>query len=87
MFRPERPNGCRICPAKTGQRGVAALLSGERMTIKPAGWDKMHERDAHEAAPAASENIEIAPPDGAPPTVSNVEIAPPGDGPTWVKIN
>ncbi len=32
-------------PLEDGQRGVSGLLAGERMTIKPSGWDNMHERD------------------------------------------
>jgi lysine 2,3-aminomutase len=29
-----------------GQRGIAGLLAGEQMTIKPAGFDELHQRNA-----------------------------------------
>jgi lysine 2,3-aminomutase len=66
-----------------GQRGVAGLLSGERMTIKPAGWDHTHERqneNGRQAADATPSAEQLA-------AIRNVDVAPEGNAPTWVKIN
>ncbi len=67
-----------------GQRGIAGLLAGERMTIKPAGWDRTHERD---------QPMDSAKPDSPDDHMTerllnnkDVEIAPPGSSPTWMKI-
>jgi lysine 2,3-aminomutase len=67
-----------------GQRGVAGLLAGERMTIKPAGWDNMHERDDG-PAPASLPDAALDP--TALDKLKNVDVAPEGKAPTWVKVN
>jgi hypothetical protein len=62
---------------------VAGLLSGERMTIKPAGWDHTHERqneNGRQAADATPSAEQLA-------AIRNVDVAPEGNAPTWVKIN
>ena len=41
------PNTCQFCLARraeTGQHGVAGLLDGEEMFIKPEGFDQLHNR-------------------------------------------
>jgi lysine 2,3-aminomutase len=63
-----------------GQRGVSALLAGEEMTIKPANWETLHQRDdEHEAR----EEVDVAELQSR----RDVEIAPEGDGATWMKVN
>jgi lysine 2,3-aminomutase len=61
-----------------GQRGVAGLLAGERMAIKPAGWDKLHERDDKDESVIPIEQIA---------NQKNVEVAPDGDQPAWMKLH
>ena len=64
-------------PAEPGQRGVAGLLAGESMAIKPAGWDSTHLNRDDQPAPAP---IDLA-------DVANVEVAPEGNQPGWVKLH
>jgi lysine 2,3-aminomutase len=60
-----------------GQRGVSSLLAGEGMTIKPAGWDKLHERDDLDAEIPIEKIV----------NAKDIEVAPSGNEPTWVKVN
>lgn len=43
--RPKKTRWVPDSPTQTGQGGVAELLRGERMAIKPAHWDDTHERE------------------------------------------
>ncbi len=47
-YRPHDPKTCSYCQNKRlepGQTGLTGLLDGERMFIKPEGFDQIHERD------------------------------------------
>jgi lysine 2,3-aminomutase len=69
-------------PHEDGQRGVSALLAGERMTIKPSGWDNLHERETT----APSTGSDTIPVDKIVDD-KNVEVAPEGKSPTWMKVH
>jgi len=43
--RPKKTRWVPDSPTQTGQGGVAGLLRGDHMAIKPAGWDDTHERE------------------------------------------
>ncbi len=46
-YRPHDPQTCNYCQNKRlepGQTGLTGLLDGERMFIKPEGFDQIHER-------------------------------------------
>jgi lysine 2,3-aminomutase len=46
-YEPHDPATCRFCQSKRlepGQSGVSGLLEGEEMTIKPEGFDQLHNR-------------------------------------------
>ncbi|MBA4379579.1 MAG: lysine 2,3-aminomutase [Anaerolinea sp.] len=47
-YQPHDPKTCSYCQNKRlepGQTGLTGLLDGERMFIKPEGFDQIHERD------------------------------------------
>ena len=47
VYQPHDPSTCRFCQSKRpepGQSGVAGLLEGEGMFIKPVGFDEVHAR-------------------------------------------
>jgi len=53
-YRGHDPHMCAYCKAQqpeSGQDGVAALLSGERLAIAPEDWEKNHRRDRVESLP------------------------------------
>lgn len=77
----QRPKPTKWIPkprTEKGQRGVSGLLAGEEMTIKPANWETLHQRDEDD-----NDEIDIAQLQGR----RDVEIAPEGDDATWMKIN
>jgi lysine 2,3-aminomutase len=46
-YEPHDPSTCSFCQSKRmepGQSGVAGLLEGEELTIKPEGFDELHNR-------------------------------------------
>jgi lysine 2,3-aminomutase len=46
-YRPHDPKTCEYCRSKRlepGQGGVSGLLDGDAMTIKPTGFDELHNR-------------------------------------------
>ncbi len=48
-YQPHNPAACAYCQARRsegGQEGVAGLLSGQALTIKPEGWHSLHQRSA-----------------------------------------
>jgi lysine 2,3-aminomutase len=50
-YRPHDTKNCPYCQnsaSEGGQKGVAALLSGERLEITPEGWHETHHREAPE---------------------------------------
>jgi lysine 2,3-aminomutase len=80
----QRPKPTQWIPkprTEKGQRGVSALLAGEEMTIKPAHWETLHQRD--DAPETQPEAIDV----NALQSRRDVEIAPEGDGATWMKVN
>jgi lysine 2,3-aminomutase len=42
---------CRTHASEGGQKGVAGLLSGERLSISPEGWERSHRREVPFAVP------------------------------------
>jgi lysine 2,3-aminomutase len=47
QYEPHDPSTCSFCQSKRmepGQSGVSGLLEGEEMTIKPEGFDELHNR-------------------------------------------
>jgi lysine 2,3-aminomutase len=47
QYEPHDPSTCSFCQSKrleAGQSGVSGLLQGEEMTIKPEGFDELHNR-------------------------------------------
>jgi lysine 2,3-aminomutase len=47
QYEPHDPSTCSFCKSKRmepGQSGVSGLLEGEEMTIKPEGFDELHNR-------------------------------------------
>ncbi len=64
--KPKRNQFTGAPPSEGGQRGVAALQSGEEMVIRPEGWNDGHHRDgdaeavaSYEARKHAGENIPV----------------------------
>jgi lysine 2,3-aminomutase len=50
--KPKRTRWTGKSRGEKGQRGIAGMLAGEQLAIKPAGWDHTHEREAEsDAAP------------------------------------
>ena len=46
-YHPHDPNTCAFCQSKReemGQRGVSGMLDGDQMSIKPEGFDELHNR-------------------------------------------
>ena len=41
-----------------GQAGLTALLDGDQMTIKPEGFDKLHERGGGQHTPQGPQQVE-----------------------------
>jgi lysine 2,3-aminomutase len=69
-----------------GQKGVASLLAGEAMVIKPEGWTGSHMRGRDEADAPRPEAISIE--DVKQASASrDVEAAPAGDEPVWARVN
>ncbi|MBX7214641.1 MAG: lysine 2,3-aminomutase [Thermoflexales bacterium] len=60
--------------AEPGQEGVAALLRGERLSIKPESWDETHIRLPDDAISMSDLRSEQHPPED-------------GEGSVWTKIN
>lgn len=62
-YRPHDTVNCPACQSarpESGQSGVSDLLSGERMAIKPQGFDEAHARRREPAATPDSSGLEIA---------------------------
>ena len=72
-YQPHDPTTCRYCQNKRpepGQTGITGLLEGERMAIKPEGFDQTHRR-----LPLVTGGTETAPIIvGQPITVINGEV-------------
>jgi len=53
-YRPHDPTKCAYCRShlcEGVQEGVAGLLSGERLSIAPEGWERAHQREVPFAVP------------------------------------
>jgi lysine 2,3-aminomutase len=52
-YRAHDPADCQYCKSSQGfygQAGVAGLLAGETVTIRPEGWQALHQRSLPERA-------------------------------------
>ena len=79
--RPKKTKWVADPTEESGQRGVAGLLRGERLSIKPEDWDASHAREqSHQVDVAIEDVIEQNPMPG-------VQVAPQGAEPGWVKVN
>ncbi|MCL5994706.1 MAG: lysine 2,3-aminomutase, partial [Chloroflexi bacterium] len=83
--RPKRTKWMAPPREEPGQKGVASLLAGEGMVIKPEGWTGTHmrgrETESSAGEQAAVVNVEDI------QHLRDVEIAPEGDEPVWTRIS
>jgi lysine 2,3-aminomutase len=86
----QRPKPSRWTAAPTeepGQHGVAGLLRGEHLAIRPEGWLETHERDEREGQQQANVDVSQEHIVENPMPAQGLPVAPPGDIPAWIKVN
>jgi lysine 2,3-aminomutase len=93
--RPKKTRWVAEPTPEPGQRGVAGLLRGEQLAIKPQGWDELHGRDTRGASPAEDDASSGAGHDyGHDQGDNNVQhpmpnalVAPEDRTPAWVRVH
>jgi len=86
--RPKKTKWIPDGRTEPGQRGIAGLLAGDGMTIKPQGWDDLHGRDSQPAPqPVARPTDSVDIKAGDLLKRPDVELAPEGTGAAWTKVN
>lgn len=72
--------------SEPGQEGLLPLLTGEKLAIKPEGWDNLHQHreDAKNAANATGSPIK---PLEALNGIRDVEVVKNGNGKVWTEVN
>lgn len=76
-----RPKRTKFVPDRRlekGQRGVAGLLAGEQMAIKPASWDVLHERETSKSVNRAIGSLQ---------NHKDVEVTNGHGKPIWTQVN
>ncbi len=90
--RPKRNKWTGQSTEEPGQKGVASLLAGEGMVIRPEDWTGTHTRGRDDdQAGTGGEASHVLKPDIISvediKNARNVEIAPNGDEPVWARLN
>ncbi len=93
--RPTRNRWTGAPTEEPGQKGIASLLDGEEMVIKPDVWagthmrgrNSMPENEAINASASSEPSSSPVPQEGQFNGIPGVEVAPDGDEPVWAAIN